>query len=109
VEVGTFVLGGQSDVSASDLLRPRKGPRPLGARMQLVLDFVNGQDRRVTPMEIFLAGLAKDNKLAGQMFNRLFRRGLILNPGQGEYQRLPVPCLASEEAASMHTPGAMKK
>jgi hypothetical protein len=109
VEVGTFVLGDESDVSASDLLKPRKGPRPLHPPMQLVLDHVNSQDGRVTPMEVFRAGLATDNKLAGQMLNRLFKRGLILNPGQGEYQRLPVSSLGDEAIASMIVQGEMKK
>ena len=44
VEVGTFVLGDESDVSASELLTPRKGPRPLSPHMQLVLDHVNRQE-----------------------------------------------------------------
>lgn len=45
VEVGTFVLGDESDVSASELLTPRKGPRPLSPPMQLVLDHVNRHER----------------------------------------------------------------
>jgi hypothetical protein len=43
------------------------------------------------------------------MLNRLFKRGLILNPGQGEYQRLPVSSLGDEELASMLMRGEMKK
>jgi hypothetical protein len=100
VEVGTFVLGDESDVSASDLLKPRKGPRPLSPPMQLVLDHVDGQEGIVTPLDVFHAGLAKDNKLAGQMLNRLFKRGLILNPRQGEYRRLAVSSSPSESDAS---------
>ncbi|PBA29859.1 hypothetical protein CKJ65_18740 [Mycobacterium intracellulare] len=109
VEVGTFVLGDESDVSASDLLKPRNGPRPLSATMQLVLDHVDSQSGRVTPMQVFQAGLAKDNKLAAQMLNRLFKRGLIINPGQGEYQRLPVSSLGDEGLASVLIQEEMKK
>lgn len=109
VEVGTFVLGDESDVSASDLLTPRKGPRPLSPPMQLVLDHVNRQEGRVTPMDVFHAGLAKDNKAAAQMLSRLFQRGLILNPRQGEYRRLPVSSPPSEETPPSRTPEEMKK
>jgi hypothetical protein len=56
VQVGTFVLGDESDVNASDLLKPRKGPRPLNPPMQLVLDHVNRHEGRVTPMEVFTQG-----------------------------------------------------
>jgi hypothetical protein len=35
------------------------------------------------------ASLANDNKVASQMLNRLFKGGLILNTGMGEYRRLP--------------------
>ncbi|OBJ98362.1 hypothetical protein [Mycobacterium sp. 1245852.3] len=109
VPVGTFVLGDETDVSASDLLKPRKGPRPLSPPTQLVLDYVCSQEGPVTPMEVFHAGLAKDNKLAGQILNRLFRRGLILNPRQGEYQRLPVASSADEQLASLLVAEEMKK
>ena len=67
VEVGTFVLGEESDVSASELLTPRRGPRPLSPHMQLVLNHVNRQEGPVTPMDVFRAMLARDNKAAGQM------------------------------------------
>lgn len=100
VEVGTFVLGEESDVSAGELLTPRRGPRPLSLPMQLVLDHVNQQEGVVTPMEVFHAMLAKDNKAAGQMLNRLSKRGLILNPRQGEYRRFPDSSLPSEETRS---------
>ena len=109
VEVGTFVLGDESDVSASELLTPRKGPRPLSAQMQLVLDHVNRQEGLVTPTDVFHAGLAKDNKLASQMLSRLCKRGLILNPGMGEYRRLPDSSPASEEKASSRAHEEMKK
>lgn len=109
VPVGTFVLGDVSDVSASDLLKPRRGTRPLNPPMQLILDHVNAQEGLVTPMGVFQAGLAKDNKLAGQMLSRLFQRGFILNPGQGEYQRLPVSSPASEEPPTSGTSEEMKK
>jgi hypothetical protein len=87
VEVGTFVLGQESDVSASELLTPRRGPRPLSARMQAVLDYVERQEGAVTPMDVFHAGLAKQNKDAAQMLGRLSRGGKIDNPRQGEYRR----------------------
>ena len=109
VEVGTFVLGEESDVSAGELLTPRKGPRPLSPHMQLVLDHVNRQEGPVTPMDVFHAMLAKDNKAAAQMLRRLFRRGLILNPRQGEYRRLPDSSPASEETPPSRTPEEMKK
>ena len=109
VEVGTFVLGEESDVSASELLTPRKGPRPLSPHMQLVLNHVNRQEGPVTPMDVFRAMLARDNKAAGQMLRRLFQRGLILNPRQGEYRRLPDSSPASEEMSSSRTPEEMKK
>ena len=53
--------------------------------------------------------LAKDNKAAAQMLRRLFRRGLILNPRQGEYRRLPDSSPTSEETPSSRTPEEMKK
>ncbi len=109
VEVGTFVLGDESDVSASELLTPRKGPRPLSAQMQLVLDHVNRQEEAVTPMDVLHAGLAKDNKKASQMLIRLFKRGLILNPRMGEYRRLPGSSPPSEETPPSRTHGEMKK
>jgi hypothetical protein len=109
VEVGTFVLGDESDVSASELLTPRKGPRPLSPQMQLVLNHVNRQEGAVTPMDVFRAMLARDNKAAGQMLRRLFQRGLILNPRQGEYRRLPDSSPADEEACSSRTREEVKK
>ncbi|WP_343577472.1 AAA family ATPase [Mycobacterium sp.] len=109
VEVGTFVLGDESDVSASELLAPRKGPRPLSPQMQLVLNHVNRQEGVVTPMDVFHAGFAKDNKAAGQMLRRLFERGLILNPRQGEYRRLPDSSPPSEEICSSRVGEEMKK
>ena len=109
VEVGTFVLGEESEVSASELLTPRRGPRPLSAPMQLVLNHVNGQEGAVTPMEVFNAMLAKDNKAAGQMLRRLFERGFILNPRQGEYRRLPDSSPPSEEMGSSRGGEEMKK
>ena len=109
VEVGTFVLGEESDVSAGELLTPRKGPRPLSPHMQLVLNHVNRQEGPVTPMDVFHAMLAKDNKAAAQMLRRLFRRGLILNPRQGEYRRLPDTSPACEETPPSRTPQEMKK
>jgi hypothetical protein len=75
VEIGTFVLEGESEVSVSDLLTPRRGPRPLSPRMQNVLDYVNRQEGAVTPMDVFHASLANDNKVASQMLNRLFKGG----------------------------------
>ena len=77
--------------------------------MQLVLDHVNRQEGPVTPMDVFQAMLAKDNKAAGQMLNRLFTRGLILKPGQGEYRRLPDSSPASEETGSSRTREEVKK
>jgi hypothetical protein len=109
VEVGTFILGEESEVSASELLTPRKGPRPLSPRMQLVLDHVNRQEGVVTPMDISDAMLAKDNKAAGQMLRRLFERGMILNPRQGEYRRLPDSSPPSEEMGSSRGGEEMKK
>lgn len=98
VEIGTFVLEGESEVSVSDLLTPRRGPRPLSPRMQNVLDYVNRQEGAVTPMDVFHASLANDNKVASQMLNRLFKGGLILNTGMGEYRRLPGSSPPGEEA-----------
>jgi hypothetical protein len=109
VDVGTFVLGEESDVSASELLTPRAGPRPLKAAMQAVLDHVNRCDGLVTPMDVFQAGLAKNNKLAGQTLNRLLKAGRILNAGQGKYLRLPAPLSSSEETASACTSEEVKK
>jgi AAA domain len=109
VEVGTFVLGEESEVSASELLTPRKGPRPLSPQMQLVLNHVNEEEGGVTPMDVSKAMLAKDNKAAGQMLRRLFERGFILNPRQGEYRRLPDSSPPGEEMGSSRVGEEMKK
>lgn len=89
VLVGKFVLGDESDLRVEDLMTPHKGKRPLSPAMEAVLDYVNGQAGNVTPMQVHLAGLAKSNKLAAQMLHRLFKRGEILNPFQGQYSKLP--------------------
>lgn len=110
VEVATFVLGDESDVSASDILKARKvGPLPLSPQMQRVLDYVGSREGPVSPIEVSQAGLANNNKLAGQMLARLFNRGLILKLGQGEYQQLPVSSCDDEQLRKKLIPKEMKK
>ncbi|MEZ0342148.1 AAA family ATPase [Mycobacterium sp. pV006] len=110
VAVGTFVLGDESDVTAGEILSRNKGPRALRPEMQKVLDFVNGwQQGPVTPKDVARAGLAKDNKAAGQMLKRLADRALISHGKQGHYWRLGGANQQIEELRAAHTREEMKK
>ena len=79
-----FELGGESEITVSDILASDGHRDRQSARTQKVVDFVNGRDATAAE-DVVRACLANSANHASQVLRRLYTAGRIDNPVRGLY------------------------